>query len=285
MPDFRHEALLYAGADDFAARAVPVIAGALGAGEPVLVAVDRAKIDLLRDHLGAAASSVRWMDIRGIGHNPARIIPIWRRFVADSGGRPALGLGEPVWAGRTPAGLEEAQRHEHLLNLAFAGAGGFTLLCPYDTEALERAVVDQARHSHPAAPGLDATAALQGALPEAPAGLAELLIDGMAHSGIRGFVADQAIGTSLRLDDLAMAVTALEDSLGWAGTRLRVWLEDGTVLAQVDDLRPVADPLAGREWPAPAGETRGLWLANQLCDLVRLRSSDTASTVRLSIRG
>jgi hypothetical protein len=43
----------------------------------------------------------------------------------------------------------ERQRHEALLNLAFAGAADFWLLCPYDTEALDGSVIDEAHHSHP----------------------------------------------------------------------------------------------------------------------------------------
>jgi anti-sigma regulatory factor (Ser/Thr protein kinase) len=44
----------------------------------------------------------------------------------------------------------------------------------------------------------------------------------------------------------------------------------------------IGDPLAGRE--EPRGEQhsgRGLWIANQLCDLVQVRSYATRSVVRL----
>jgi hypothetical protein len=61
-----------------------------------------------------------------------------------------------------------------------------------------------------------------------------------------------------------------------------VWREAGSVMAEMEDLIAAADPLAGREWPAPAeGAARGLWLANQLCDLVQLRSSGAGAVVRL----
>src|SRR5215467_10285954 len=80
-PGFRHEAFLYAGADDFVDRSAPIVLRALAAEDPVLVAIDSAKIELLRDRLGSASRAVVWKDIRGIGANPARIIPIWREFV------------------------------------------------------------------------------------------------------------------------------------------------------------------------------------------------------------
>src|SRR5262245_46673826 len=94
---FRHEALPYAGADDFVQRAAPIVSGAVEAGQAVLVAVDSVKIELLRDHLGPGARSVAWQDIHGIGGNPGRIIPLWRAFVAAHGpGHRLLGFGEPI---------------------------------------------------------------------------------------------------------------------------------------------------------------------------------------------
>ena len=58
-----------------------------------------------------------------IGRNPARIIPAWRRFVADHAtedGGGMRGIGEPIWAERALDELAECQLHEWLLNLAFA---------------------------------------------------------------------------------------------------------------------------------------------------------------------
>ena len=86
-----------------------------------------------------------------VGVNPARIIPAWREFVdTHTGrGRRLRGIGEPIWAQRSPDELVECQRHEALLNLAFADAEDFWLLCPYDVEALEPDVIEKAHHSHP----------------------------------------------------------------------------------------------------------------------------------------
>ena len=49
------------------------------------------------------------------------------------------GIGEPIWADRSPTELIECQCHEALLNVAFAAAGDFHLICPYDTDAARRA--------------------------------------------------------------------------------------------------------------------------------------------------
>jgi hypothetical protein len=301
---FRHEALLYTGADDFAARALPIIGRAVEAGEPVLVAVDAEKMDLLRDRLGGAARSVAWKDIRGIGANPARIIPVWRQFIRGhrSGGR-LWGFGEPIWAGRSPAELVEAQRHERLLNLAFADAPPFTLICPYDTDGLDPEVIREAHRSHPfvdggaghgsngGCPGLQAIWAPAGdPLPEPRGEPSHLVLDSVGGAALRRFLVDRAGGACLgteRTDDLTVAIAAVARSMaGPEGrSRLRLWQEPDAVLAEISGLGAVTDPLAGREWPAPShGPARGLWLANQLCDLVQLRSSETGAVVRLRVR-
>jgi hypothetical protein len=148
---FRHEALFYAGADDFVDATLPFIGDAIAAGEPILVAVGAAKIKRLRSALNGEGEHVRFADIELMGANPARIIPAWRDFVDDfgEGERPLRGIGEPVWPGRSPEEIVECQRHEALLNLAFAGAADFWLMCPYDTHGLTRDVVRTACHSHP----------------------------------------------------------------------------------------------------------------------------------------
>jgi MEDS: MEthanogen/methylotroph, DcmR Sensory domain len=148
---FRHEALLYAGDAEFLAGTVPFLREGLVAEEPMLVVVSAAKIDALRDALNGDAEQIHFADMGEIGTNPARIIPAWRQFVSDqlTENRQVRGIGEPIWAARTPAELVECQRHEALLNLAFAVVPAWRLLCPYDTDALAPAVIDEAHRSHP----------------------------------------------------------------------------------------------------------------------------------------
>lgn len=298
---YRHEALLYRGSDDFLALTLPVIDQAVEAGEPVLVAIDATKIDMLRQSLGQRERLVSWKDIRGIGGNPARIIPVWRRFVdGHDAARRLWGVGEPVWADRRPEELAEAQRHESLLNHAFDAETPFTLLCPYDTESLAPDVIAEAHRSHPHVGGSGGSAAayadgeashsFDAPLSEPAATPAELVAEHVRLYGLRAFLAEQIDGEqAVRVDDLAVAVTAVAGSMGRPAersdssrVRVRAWREPSRLIAEVSGLRRIADPLAGREWPAPkAGPTRGLWLANQLCDLVEFRSDERGSVVRL----
>ena len=72
---------------------------------------------------------------------------------------------------------------------------------------------------------------------------------------------------------------------GGGGGVLRVWRDGDALVCEVRDGGRLGDPLAGRRRPTleqPDG--RGLWLANQLCDLVQLRSSAGGTVVRFRTR-
>jgi hypothetical protein len=157
--------------------------------------------------MNGEADAVQFVDMEKLGRNPACIIPAWSDFVEQHGAhaRPLRGIGEPIWAGRSPAELVECQRHESLLNLAFADTPSFWLLCPYDIEALEPAVIDEAQRSHPfmRENGTDlespsysgvaaATAPFRAPLPEPSAVTHTLAFDGDSLGLLREFVARQA---------------------------------------------------------------------------------------------
>jgi anti-sigma regulatory factor (Ser/Thr protein kinase) len=294
---FRHEALLYAGDDDFLAATVPFVSDGVAASEPVLVALPRPRLELLRAQLGGDAGAVTMVDMEVIGANPARIIPAWEDFVDDHAGSGASlrGIGEPIWAGRSGPELAECQLHETLLNVAFADAPPFWLLCPYDTEALDAAVVAEARCSHPTVADepsddfhpVDGASALAAPLPEPEGEPEEIPFDADGLSGLRRLVRGRAAGLEReKLDGLLVAVTeAATNSVRHAGGRgtLRVWRADGALVCEVRDRGRIGDPLAGRRRP-PAdqlGGGWGLWLANALCDLVQLRTSSGGTVVRL----
>lgn len=303
---FRHDAFMYEGEQAFLAGALPFIHAGLEAGDPVIVAVDRVKIGLLRSELGSDADDVQFANIREIGSNPARLIPAWKQFIdARAGdGRRLWGLGEPAWRGRSDAELVECHRHEALVNIAFAGGPPMSLLCPYDTGSLGECVMADVHRSHPtiveggrrrasdAFCGLDAAAApFADPLPQPRAPVWELAFDSSGHGELRRFVERRARSAGLegeRVDDTVLAVNELvTNSIRHAGGDgvLRVWQEPGNLLCEVSDGGHVEDPLAGRRRPEDAQVGGyGLWLVNQVCDLVQLRSSANGTTVRLHMR-
>ena len=303
---FRHEALLYSGLEEFVPTTAAFIRDAVQADEPILVVVDAEKIQLLRDDLGDDAHRVDFADMRDVGHNPARIIPAWYDFHAERalGGRYIRGIGEPISAQRSPEALVECQRHESLLNLAFANASDWWLLCPYDMQALGTDVIEEALHSHPhvlkdgdhrpSDSYRDLSAISRPfdlPLPEPRAEVHEMLFDVRSLDEVRSLVTRSASTYGLdrtRTEDLVLSVNELAtNSLRYGGGRgvLRVWREGETMLCEVRDDGVIDSPLVGRRRPTTGQEGGfGMWLVHQLCDLVQLRSFPDGSVARLHMQ-
>lgn len=302
---FRHEAFFYDGQDGFLAGVLPFIRDALWADEPVLVAVDETKIEAIKGSLNGHGNAdlVQFVEMGELGKNPACIIPAWREFVDEYGGRgrPIRGVGEPIWPGRSEAELVECHHHEALLNLAFAETAGFWLICPYDASALDPAVVAEAHCTHPVIsehgaswqsdsyipPGVG-SGPLAAELPEPQMDPAELAFRRNSLRGVRLFVSEHAEQAGLsaeRASDLVLAVSELATNsvlhAGGGGT-VRVWREDSALLCEVRDRGRLEEPLIGRERPTTNGLSgRGLWLVNRLCDLVQLRSFPGGAVARV----
>ncbi|HKG02005.1 MAG TPA: ATP-binding protein, partial [Conexibacter sp.] len=195
-------------------------------------------------------------------------------------------------------------RHESLLNLAFADARDFRLLCPYDVGSLDPSVVAQARCTHPLVQDPDgsvhASTAFHGvaaaaepcraplpavpgnaqAIPILPAGLTSL----RAVVGRRGARAGL---TPARREDLVLAINELATNSirhgGGAGT-LTIWETSSALVCEVTDAGRIDHPLAGRELPTPGQIGRyGLWIVNRLCDLVEQRTLPHGNLVRVSM--
>jgi anti-sigma regulatory factor (Ser/Thr protein kinase) len=296
---FQHDALIYADADEFLAGTVPFLREALEAGELALVAVSEANTALLEGELGADAASIRFAPMQELGQNPARIIPFWREFVNESGGQPVRGIGEPVWPGRGAAEIDECERHESLLNVAFSPPPVWSLLCPYDGRALGDEVLEKVTHSHGSVcrdeirersseyvAGRDCFA---GELSKRPAGIEAFEFDRAKLAEVRRRVervAERAGLPAAGAADLVIAASELAaNSIAHGGGRgtLRTWQDDDDrLLVEFEDSGSIEEPLAGRQRPEPTQEGgRGLWLANQLCDLVQIRSQPGRTTIRL----
>jgi anti-sigma regulatory factor (Ser/Thr protein kinase) len=295
--------MFYAGEDEFLAGIVPFVRGAVEAEEPILVAVDKAKIEAIKGALNGKSEAVQFADMEQIGRNPACIIPAWRDFLTEHApdGRPVRGVGEPIWAGRSEAELVECHQHESLLNLAFADRSSFWLVCPYDTAGLDDEVLAEARHTHPrlvvdgasrasgvyTAPGLG-PGPFDGELPALRAEPAELGFDRDSLREVREFLARHAADAGLAEDrqaDVVLAVSELASNSvlhGGGGGTVLVWREETALICEVRDGGRFGEPLLGRHRPnADQGSGRGLWLVNHLCDLVQMRTSSSGSVIRL----
>lgn len=297
---FRHQALIYDGSDEYLAGTVPFLREGLEAEQRILVAVGPEQTQMLRSELGGEAEQIRFADMREVGRNPTSLIPHWRDFVDESGGAPVRGIGEPVWASRSAAALEECQRHECLLNAAFDSGSAWDLLCPYDVRSLGEEILGDVAHSHsclrregrsaPSATFERVWDCFAGALP-APIEAPEVLSFGLAGLGeVRRRVAVAAERAGMDAAGVADLVTAASELAansvvhgGGSGT-LRLWCEDERLLAEVEDRGLIEEPLVGRMRPTISQEGgRGLWLANQLCDLMQIRSGEGGTTVRLHV--
>jgi anti-sigma regulatory factor (Ser/Thr protein kinase) len=298
---FVHEAFLYAGLEDFLRGTLAFIREGVEAGEPILVVLSSEKIERLREALGADADAVSFADMAEVGANPARIIAAWRAFVDEHDGQPIRGIGEPIWAGRSAPELAECHRHEELLNVAFADTHSFRLLCPYDVNALAGDVVEEAQRTHPFVSGAQAlrtSDAYRGLvaisepfaepLSDPPDSAVELRFDADSLSEARGLVLERAEILGLprgRAKSLVLAVNEIATNSvrhgGGEGT-LKIWDAEDSLICQVEDRGRILEPLAGRQRPVldQAGG-RGLWLANQLCDLVQVRTFADGTTVRI----
>ena len=136
------------------------------------------------------------------------------------------------------------------------------------------------------------TAPFETPLSRPPASAHALSFDRGTLDVVRGFTARRAEEAGLsagRTGDLVLAVDEIaSNSIRHAGGHgvLRAWREEHDLVCEVRDPGRIEDPLAGRHVPStdlPGG--RGIWIANQLCDLVQLRSLPTGTVVRLRMAG
>ena len=176
-------------------------------------------------------------------------------------------------------------------------------LRPYDVSALDPEVIEAARYSHravmadgtqiasdsyqPDLAGRPFTGPLSD--PPAHAMLLEFALDGVTL--VRRFVSEVSKRAGLgpaASADLALAATELAtNSIQHGGGRgvLHAWGDSQYVHCQIADMGSILDPLVGRIRPAPGQQGgRGLWLVNQLTDLVQIRAVPEGTIVRLSQR-
>ncbi|MFN2611133.1 MAG: anti-sigma factor RsbA family regulatory protein [Actinomycetota bacterium] len=303
---FKHEALFYQGEAAFVDETIDFILEGIEAEEPILVVVPARKIEGLKQALDSNKDLVMFADMAEVGRNPARIIPVWKDLL-DQGAttkKKVRGIGEPIWAGRSEAELAEAQRHEDLINLAFDGLDGW-ILCPYDVSSLDQETLDEAYRSHPEvrlggtrAPsdryrGLASIAQpFDKRLPEPNQPVVEFDFDASALVSLRNLVAVQASYSGLsagRIEDLVLAIHEVAANTlrhGGGKGHVRVWTDPlpRAFVCEIQDSGRIEDPLVGRRKPTGGHEGGfGLWMVNQVCDLVQIRTYPEGSVVRIQV--
>jgi anti-sigma regulatory factor (Ser/Thr protein kinase) len=294
-----HLAMFYGDAREYVDGVMRFLEPALDAGEPVAIAVPGYKAGLLQAQLGDHAGEVQMLDMCEVGRNPSRIIPAVEGLLARNAGRSLHYVGEPIWAGRSQEEIREATKHEALVNLAWRGAP-IRVLCPYDEVGLAPEVLIDAQRTHPhlargaetiESPCYDGPVIPDGCddpFPEPPEDAVPLPFGVPNLYAVRSLVSWQAVQAGLDVDrtsDLVLAVDEVaSNSIRHTneGGLLRVWQLPGRIICQIDDQDRIEDPLAGRRLPRfEDPRSASLWMANQLCDLVEVRSGPRGSTIRV----
>ncbi|MDP9863293.1 MULTISPECIES: sensor histidine kinase [Streptosporangium] len=298
----RHELYSYSGEAQFLDGALSFIEDALAADEVVLVSVPESREQILRAEPAGSDPRVVFLDVSQLGRNPARLIPAWQRWISErtEQGRPVRGIGETDWSGRGAAEIEELRYHEWLLNLAFTGSPAWWLLCPYDTDTVDPGIIRAVSRCHPFAleqgvhrehPDYVQAPFAWEELESACDPSEEFRYGRGDLAAVRDKVSACAMPHGLRGERLREALVAVTEVAGNSiahgggyGT-LRTWVREGTLVCEFHDDGVMTDPLVGRMVPAPGPLSgRGMWLVQQLCDLVQVRSApESGTTVRLHI--
>jgi anti-sigma regulatory factor (Ser/Thr protein kinase) len=257
---FRHLALFYHGRGEYLAALAGFIQASQARGDAVFVAVPKGNAQLVHHEFGVNSPHVDLVDMDELGRNPARIIPALRDSLV-------------------------------------------TVVCPYDSARLPGSVITDAVRTHPAViRDRQATASVSYlGPPDVPPRCNRALSRPPVHAEtlgysddlrpVRSFVASRAAGAGLtpsRIPDLVLAISELAANTvrhtEGDGT-LQVWHTRGELICQVADTGHLTDPLA---WHRPPSEEllggNGLWLVNQVCDLVQARTGPAGTTIRLHMR-
>jgi anti-sigma regulatory factor (Ser/Thr protein kinase) len=295
-----HAALLYRSREQLLVTLEEFVRDAGDAGEPCLVAMPRPQLEELADALHETGADLRLEDMAEVGRNPARLMPMMLDWI-DAQPGPSRVVSETLWPERSYAEAGECLRHEALLNVALADRP-VSVLCPFDSEHLGAELIAGAELTHPhlidevgMRPSLrygDPVEVARGAgwpqaEPEPP--VTELEFDGDLRGLRHALAADPLLAEldSMRRADFVFAVNEAASNAmrhGDGAARARVWRDGGGVVGEISTASAIDDPLAGLRTPDPRdGGGRGLWLINQVCDLVEVRSDEQGASLRMHV--
>src|SRR6266498_1159370 len=268
---FAHHACIYASGQEFLAMAIPFVRNGLALDEPVLVPTTAANLQLLGDALYADADKFDYAETAYFGRRPPQRVAAFHRYWqrhASGNHRHVRVLAEPVRAGRSDRQVTAWQRMESALNVVLS-ATNIWMICPYDARVVDQAILRAARQTHPDR------------------------VEGGQIQPSGGFVASQAAAHGLSGERVKLLVYAASEAAGYlleqGSQRLTVclWTAAGQLTCQINGHAGLAgDAFAGLR--PPAMEPRpgdGLWLAQQVCDLVEVRAHHTGCRILLQVPG
>lgn len=295
-----HEAVLYSAPDELARRLVPRLLPSLEQGAPVVAVLDDATRAEVRRALGDAAEHVEFPDPAAVHRVPpftvaARWARLSRRVTTPTGR--ATVVGQHV-EGLPGCSANHWARLDIALNVAVVGLP-ITVLCPYRTDDRELARVEATHPRLATTDGLVASAtyrppteALVEYPPPPPPELGppagELAFAAAELADLRHLVhavAGRGATEPDRVADLVLAVNEIGSNSiehGPGRGRLRLWVTDEAVIAEIADRGTANLPFPGMIAPTTTGvRGRGLWLASELCDVMQVWSDGQGTVVRL----
>jgi anti-sigma regulatory factor (Ser/Thr protein kinase) len=301
-----HRALVYSEPSELVARGGAYLRDGLEAGELVLAIAPLEVLDRLREELGADSGAVDLIDVSAFFARLGRGFAELTRLLDDYADPPNASvrlLWEHPLEGRLPLEARAYLRYEAAINVTLAPFAA-SILCAYDGARLPDDIVSDARRTHPElleADGprrsesfTDPAAFLRGRRERgrAVAGEGYVISDLIDLAGARSFVRAKARRAGLQdeaLADLLVAATEVAGNAllhGDPPRELRMGVEDGLLMCHVSDSGPgMREPFAGFTIPeAGALSGHGLWVANQLCDLVDIATGRGGTDVGLYVR-
>jgi anti-sigma regulatory factor (Ser/Thr protein kinase) len=303
---------MYRGEDEFVDGVCAFLGAATAADEPVLLVLPDEHLEPFRSAAQDGAP-LTCQDMRDAGSNPNRLLPLMEEWIVAQDGAETTGAGrderrvrivsEPIWPGRSYPETAECLRHEVLVSDVLADHP-VTMLCPYDAvhldaetlagvELTHAAILDGGRRraslAYPGLARLDFDAIWPLQPPADPVHEHDL------DTGLRelrhAVAADPLVGalSPNRRSDLVMAVNEATTNAvrhGEGGCSARIWHDGRSLITEIISDTGVSDPMtARRPRPDPAADSgRGLWLINQVCDLVEMRCDGDGMTLRLHMR-
>ena len=299
---FRHDASLHRGRRRLVAAAADFVRSGLEAGEQVMVC---APDDVLARLSGELATGGSQPTLVEHGRYPSRSVAHWIAFAdrCEATGQPARLLISPAYGHRPVAVRRQEQFADALVNMAVGADTDLWVRCSFDTDHLDADRTDEIEACHSL---LEHEGAYEGSTGYAglahvrhlfaerlvdPAGPARTFVVSR-HSDLaaaRTTIREETARAKLPAEDAEAVVLAVHEAAlnalnhGGGTCHLCVWRTAARLVCEVRSVHRLRDPMAGHRLALLDDDHgRGLWLANQLCDLVEIRSGRWGTAVRIS---